>query len=172
MVQIRKGTDIFLQVGNQLKREEGKFVTIWIGQQVSEFDMSFGVWFHAQIERSRDSEGNLAVHFEPAGPLYPILMDAADVFLVTSRLDPLPNVALDAAARDVPIIAFAGATGLADIAERGEMNLIEVEIAAIDEVVAAIKSCTGTSTPFTTAEESKGQLLPHIVHTDAGSKTS
>lgn len=143
MVQIRKGTDIFLQVGNQLKREEGKFVTVWIGQQVSEFDMSFGVWFHAQIERSRDEEGNLAVHFEPAGPLYPVLMDAADVFLVTSRLDPLPNVALDAAARDVPVISFAGATGLADIAERGEMNLIEVQIAAVDEVIAAIKSCTG-----------------------------
>lgn len=142
MVQIRKGTDIFLQIGNQLKREEGKFVTVWIGEQVSEFDMGFGVWFHAQMERSRDSSGKLAVHFEPAGPLYPLLMDAADVFLVTSRLDPLPNVALDAAARGLPVIAFRGATGLADIAERGEINLIEVEIAAVDEVVAAIKSST------------------------------
>lgn len=159
MVQIRKGTDIFLQIGNQLKREEGKFVTVWIGEQVSEFDMGFGVWFHAQLERSRDSSGKLAVHFEPAGPLYPVLMDAADVFLVTSRLDPLPNVALDAAARDLPVIAFSGATGLADIAARGEINLIEVEIAAVDEVIAAIKSCTG-----------KAQAQAHAdkVHTNAG----
>lgn len=142
-IQIRKGTDIFLQIGNQLKREKGKFVAVWIGQQVSEFDMGFGVWFHAQMERSRDGLGNLSVHFEPPGPLYPILMDAADVFLVTSRLDPLPNVALDAAARNVPVIAFSGATGLADIAEQGGMELVEVEIAAIDEVVSAIKSLAG-----------------------------
>ena len=139
-IQIRKGTDIFLQIGSQLKREEGKFVTIWIGEQVSEFDPAFGIWFHAQLERSLDSSGVGAVHFEPAGPLYPILMDAADVFLVTSRLDPLPNVALDAAGRDVPVIAFSGATGLADVAEQGQMALVEVEIAAVDEVIAAIKS--------------------------------
>lgn len=139
-IQIRKGTDIFLQIGNQLRREKGKFVVVWIGQQVSEFDMAFGVWFHAQMERSRDENGALSVHFEPSGPLYPVLMDAADVFLVTSRLDPLPNVALDAAARDIPVIAFREATGLADLADHGEMDLIEVEIGAIDEVVAAIKS--------------------------------
>jgi glycosyltransferase involved in cell wall biosynthesis len=123
-----------------LRREQGKFVVVWIGQQISEFDMAFGVWFHAQMERSRDENGALSVHFEPSGPLYPVLMDAADVFLVTSRLDPLPNVALDAAARDMPVIAFREATGLADLADHGEMDLIEVEIGAIDEVVAAIKS--------------------------------
>jgi len=142
-IQIRKGTDIFLQVANQLKREKGKFVAIWIGEQISEFDAAYGIWFHAQMERSRDDSGELSVHFEPAGPLYPVLMDAADVFLVTSRLDPLPNVALDAAIRDVPVISFSGATGLTDIAEQGRMNLVEVEIAAIDEVVSAIKSLTG-----------------------------
>lgn len=145
-VQIRKGTDIFVQVGNQLKREDGKYVTIWIGEQVSELDVTFGVWFHAQLARSRDGDGELAVHFEPAGPLYPVLMDAADVFLVTSRLDPLPNVALDAAARDVPVVAFAGATGLADIADRGEMRLIEVEIGAVDEMIRAIRSVCADKT--------------------------
>jgi glycosyltransferase involved in cell wall biosynthesis len=142
-VQIRKGTDIFLQIGSQLKREKQKYVAIWIGEQVSEFDPAYGIWFHAQIERSRDRNGNAGVHFEPAGPLYPILMDAADVFLVTSRLDPLPNVALDAAGRDVPVIAFTGATGLRDVAEQGQMELVEVEFAAVDEVIAAIKTLTG-----------------------------
>lgn len=139
-IQIRKGTDIFLQIANQLKREKRKAVCVWIGEQVSEFEPAFGIWFHAQIEQSRDSSGALSVHFEPPGPLYPILMDAADIFLMTSRMDPLPNVALDAAARNVPVIAFSGATGLLDIAEQGKMDLIEVQVAAVDEVVAAIKS--------------------------------
>ena len=138
-VQIRKGTDMFLQIGNQLRREQGKFVSIWIGEQVSELDMAFGVWFHAQLERSRDADGHAGVHFEPAGPLYPVLMDAADVFVVTSRLDPLPNVALDAAMRQMPVIAFTDATGLPDVATQGHMDLIEVEIGAIDQVVAAVK---------------------------------
>ncbi|WP_428332600.1 rhamnan synthesis F family protein [Novosphingobium sp.] len=139
-VQIRKGTDIFLQIGNQLRRSDEKFVSIWIGEQISPFDMVFGVWFHAQMERSRDETGRIGVHFEPAGPLYPVLMDAADVFIVTSRLDPLPNVALDAAVREIPVIAFAGATGLPDVAALGQVDLIEVEIGAIDEVVEAVKS--------------------------------
>lgn len=162
-IQIRKGTDMFLQIGNQLKREEGKFVSVWIGQQVSEFDMAFGVWFHAQMERSRDSSGALSVHFEPPGPLYPVLMDAADVFLVTSRLDPLPNVALDAAARNVPVIAFSGATGLSDIAEQGHMELVEVQIGAIDQVVAAIKSRTSS------VGDPRQSAINHIGHASVSS---
>ncbi|AIT82872.1 glycosyltransferase [Novosphingobium pentaromativorans] len=160
-IQIRKGTDIFLQIGSQLKRTPGKFVSIWIGEQVSEFEMSFGIWLHAQMERSRDAQGRLPVHFEPAGPLYTVLMDAADVFLVTSRLDPLPNVALDAAARDIPVIAFAGATGLADLADQGKMNLVEVEIGAIDQVIAAIKSHAmgrSASAPRTQSQAANAEL--------------
>jgi glycosyltransferase involved in cell wall biosynthesis len=136
-IQIRKGTDIFVQVANQLQRETDKYVSIWIGDSISEFDTHFGIWFHAQVARNRE-EGRLGVHFEPAGPMYSLLMDAADVFVVSSRLDPLPNVAIDAAARGIPVIAFRGATGLADLAEAGEMDLIEVEYASVSEAVRAI----------------------------------
>lgn len=141
-VQIRKGTDIFVQLGSQLKRANDRFVAIWIGEPISRFDMSYGIWLHAQIERSKDENGTPAVHFEPAGPLYPILMDAADVFVVPSRLDPLPNVALEAAARDVPVIAFRDATGLRDVAREGKINLTEVEIGAVDQMINAIQNLT------------------------------
>ncbi len=149
---MRKGTDIFIQVANQLAHEDEPYVCVWIGEQVSQFELHYGVYLHAQIERSKDEEGKLAVHFEPAGPLYQILMDAADVFLVTSRLDPLPNVALDAAARNLPVISFRRATGLSDLAEAGQINLTEVGYAAVDEVIAAIKSNVGGRRAEATAE--------------------
>ena len=138
-IQMRKGTDIFIQIADQLAHSEGRYVCVWIGDQISRFELHYGVYLHSQIERSGDEGGGCSVHFEPAGPLYQVLMDAADVFLVTSRLDPLPNVALDAAARDLPVIAFRRATGLADLAEAGQIDLTEVGYAAVDEVVAAIQ---------------------------------
>ena len=39
----------------------------------------------------------------------------ADAFYVSSRLDPLPNVAIDAAAHGLPVVCFEGATGFADV---------------------------------------------------------
>lgn len=138
-IQMRKGTDIFIQIADQLAHTDGRYVCVWIGDQISRFELHYGVYLHSQIERSGDEGGICSVHFEPAGPLYQVLMDAADVFLVTSRLDPLPNVALDAAARNLPVIAFRRATGLADLAEAGQIDLTEVGYAAVDEVVAAIQ---------------------------------
>ena len=39
----------------------------------------------------------------------------ADIFYLASRLDPLPNVTIDAAMRGLPVICFEGATGIADM---------------------------------------------------------
>lgn len=142
LVQMRKGTDIFLQVATDLRRKRQRYVCIWIGKQVDDRHEAFGVWLHAHIARSRDPAGRPAVHFLPPGPLYDVLMDAADVFVVPSRMDPLPNVAIDAAARLTPVIAFAGATGLSDIAELGRMSLLEVEYGSVPQMVEAIERMT------------------------------
>lgn len=139
LVQMRKGTDIFLQVATDLRRKRRRYVCVWIGKQVNSQHDAFGVWLHAHIARSSDSVGRPAVHFLPPGPLYDVLMDAADVFVVPSRMDPLPNVAIDAAVRMTPVIAFAGATGLLDIAELGRMSLLEVEYGSVPQMVEAIE---------------------------------
>jgi hypothetical protein len=58
------------------------------------------------------------------------------VFLLSSRLDPLPNVAIDAALRGIPIVCFEGATGIAGllssdpIAGRGVVSHLDVHAAA------------------------------------------
>jgi glycosyltransferase involved in cell wall biosynthesis len=148
LVQIRKGTDIFLQVATDLRTKPGKYVCVWIGKQIHEEDQGFGVYLHAHIDLSRDEKGRAAVHFLPPGSLYETLMDAADVFVLPSRLDPLPNVALDAAERNTAVIAFKGATGLPDLAEAGRIRLIEVEYGSIEQTVAAIQEETRVPNPL------------------------
>src|SRR5690606_22651167 len=39
----------------------------------------------------------------------------ADAFFLSSRLDPLPNVAIDGALRGIPMICFESASGLSEI---------------------------------------------------------
>jgi glycosyltransferase involved in cell wall biosynthesis len=142
LVQIRKGTDFFLQIGTDLGQLPQPYKSIWIGKQVDEADESYGMWLHTHIEQSKDASGNPSVLFVPAGPLYDLLMDAADVFVVPSRLDPLPNVALDAASRSTPVVAFKGATGLADVAEMGRLDLTEVDYGSVGQMVRAIVRLT------------------------------
>ena len=42
----------------------------------------------------------------------------ADLFYLPSRLDPLPNVTIDAAMRGLPVVCFEGASGTAEILQR------------------------------------------------------
>ncbi|RYG55554.1 MAG: glycosyltransferase, partial [Alphaproteobacteria bacterium] len=46
----------------------------------------------------------------------------ADVFLLSSRLDPLPNVAIDAMFSGVPVVCFDRCSGIADFLHRIEMG--------------------------------------------------
>ena len=52
---------------------------------------------------------------EHSSTQYAKLMQRADVFLVTSRLDPLPNVAIDALISEHPVMCFDKACGLASL---------------------------------------------------------
>jgi glycosyltransferase involved in cell wall biosynthesis len=55
-------------------------------------------------------------------PVYAI----SDAFLLSSRLDPLPNVSIDAAHRGIPIICFEGASGTAELLAKDEITAIGV----------------------------------------------
>ena len=43
------------------------------------------------------------------------IYDQADIYFLSSRLDPLPNVAIDSALRGIPVICFDQASGMAEI---------------------------------------------------------
>ncbi len=114
-VHIRKGVDLFLECANRVVHsgysERCRF--IWIGKGFNpENDMDYSIYLLEQIRRSglekhvffMDETSNLEAVYQ-----------AANVLLIPSRLDPLPNVAIDAMMRKLPLICFDKTTGIADV---------------------------------------------------------
>ena len=111
---LRKGVDIFFScaaaVAARAPKRPVRFV--WIGSPVApNLDGGLFTLLSEQIARS-DLQGTVAMVDEIAdlGPAYA----GADLFLLSSRLDPLPNVAIDAATRGIPVVCFENAGGIAD----------------------------------------------------------
>ena len=112
VVQPRKGIDIFVWVADQLRKYQdiNKVKFVWIGggyDPVDDFNVS--LWIDDQIKKS-GLQNNVFILDHSAE--YNRLMQRADVFMVTSRLDPLPNVAIDALVEGTPVMCFEKACGL------------------------------------------------------------
>ena len=92
---------------------------LWIGDGYEpSYDFMVSLWLQDQIVRSGLSEKLLIIKNTSA---YKQLIKRADLFLMTSRLDPLPNVAIDAMYAGTPMLCFEKACGLADYLEKDEV---------------------------------------------------
>jgi glycosyltransferase involved in cell wall biosynthesis/predicted O-methyltransferase YrrM len=135
-VNIRKGVDLFISVAAAVQRLGPKrairFIWVGDGYRPNE-DMGYSVYLKEQVERS----GLEAVFtfIEEVSDLEPIY-ELAHAFLLTSRLDPLPNVSIDAAHRGIPIICFRDASGTADLMLTDRNTAIGV-VAHLDPAAAA-----------------------------------
>jgi glycosyltransferase involved in cell wall biosynthesis len=114
-VHIRKGVDLFLScaaaVAAMQPRRPVRFIWIGAGYDPEE-DAAYSCYLADQITRSGLQETveiiDEVTDLEPAYAM-------SDVFFLSSRLDPLPNVTVDAAVHGIPIVCFEGASGMADI---------------------------------------------------------
>jgi glycosyltransferase involved in cell wall biosynthesis len=114
-VHIRKGVDLFLSCASAVAalRLQRPVRFIWIGDGYDpESDPTYSSYLAEQIARS-GLEGKAAIidaiaDLEPAYAM-------ADVFFLSSRLDPLPNVTIDAAFHGLPIVCFENASGMAGL---------------------------------------------------------
>ncbi|MDH6296598.1 glycosyltransferase family 4 protein [Agrobacterium fabrum] len=114
----RKGVEFFLQTCSYiLKMANDKNLRfVWFGNGYDpENDFEFSLYFKEQIVRS-----GLEQHIQIVGNIGSLeyAYNRATAFLLTSRLDPLPNVGLDAICHGLPIFCFADASGVADVLER------------------------------------------------------
>jgi glycosyltransferase involved in cell wall biosynthesis len=117
-VQPRKGVDLFVAVADQIRRlaPELPIHFAWIGSGYApNHDFSVSVWLKDQIERSGLSNQLTMLDESPA---YTALIERSDLFVVSSRLDPLPNVAIDAMLAGTPVLCFAEACGIANLLEQ------------------------------------------------------
>jgi glycosyltransferase involved in cell wall biosynthesis len=118
-VQPRKGVDWFLETAyhlmKRIRAENDKRADdihfVWLGDGFSENDINVSVWLETFMQRT----GMKArCHFPGHVDSVSAALCEANVFLLTSRLDPFPNVAIDALESDCGIACFEGASGIAD----------------------------------------------------------
>lgn len=108
----RKGVEFFLQAADQARRvaPDAPIAFAWIGERVPALQ-----WYidelHEQLLRS--GAGDRVTFLAPVADLRP-LFARSDLFVLSSRLDPLPNVTIDAALAGVPVVAFDAASGFAE----------------------------------------------------------
>jgi glycosyltransferase involved in cell wall biosynthesis len=113
-VQLRKGVDLFIECASRVKRRAGdrKFRFVWIGNGYDpDADVAYSVYLQDQIRRA---DLTAEVVFLGETSAIEAAYEVADLFLLSSRLDPLPNVAIDAMSQGVPVLCFDRTTGIAD----------------------------------------------------------
>jgi glycosyltransferase involved in cell wall biosynthesis len=111
----RKGADLFIEVARVL-RQKGydNFHFYWIGDfDWLAHDDKYGNWsdYVTELKQSELSAYVTFLGFVEKPKEY---LRAADVFILPSREDPFPLVALEAADFGLPVICFAGAGGMPD----------------------------------------------------------
>ncbi len=112
-VQIRKGVDLFVQTAAEVRRLWGDNVRfIWVGDGYApKSDLQYSVWVEDMLQRL-DLEGHM--FFLPVQSRLDTLFALSDVFYLPSRLDPFPNVALEAFQAGRAVVCFDRATGIVD----------------------------------------------------------
>ena len=138
-VQIRKGVDLFIAVAAAVLRAASptRFRFVWVGGGYDPIDdQAYSTYLAAQIEKS-ELDGNF-VMLDEVSRLERVY-EEADIFLLSSRLDPFPNVAVDAMRRGMPLVCFEGASGVAEmLAQQPTCRELVVPYAAIDLAAARI----------------------------------
>ncbi|MEM8958071.1 MAG: rhamnan synthesis F family protein [Pseudomonadota bacterium] len=113
-VHIRKGVDLFIDTAMRvLNRPDGKnAIFVWVGAGYDpDTDYAYSVYLQDQLRRAGLTERVLVLS-ETAE--IETVYSLADALILTSRLDPLPNVAIDAMSAGLPVLCFDRTTGIAE----------------------------------------------------------
>jgi glycosyltransferase involved in cell wall biosynthesis len=128
-VQPRKGVDWFLETCHHLRealrerqdKRADQLQFVWLGNGYQENDTNVSVWLDTYIQRTGLKD---RVHFPGAVHDVAAALNDADLFLLTSRLDPFPNVAVDALNADCGIGLFEEASGIADFLQENSARAV------------------------------------------------
>jgi glycosyltransferase involved in cell wall biosynthesis/2-polyprenyl-3-methyl-5-hydroxy-6-metoxy-1,4-benzoquinol methylase len=114
-VHIRKGVDLFIATAARVRRllPSTPVRFVWIGDGYDpDADIAYSSYLAEQI-RSSGLDGGITML--PAREDLASVYSEVDAFFMCSRLDPQPNVAIEAMARGIPVVCFEGASGSAEI---------------------------------------------------------
>lgn len=114
-VILRKGVDLFIEAATRVLTSPGaeNVQFYWIGSGYDpDRDHSYSVYLRDQLWRA-GIEDRVTMLRETTE--IELAYALADVFVLSSRLDPLPNVAIDALSVGLPVVCFDKTTGIADL---------------------------------------------------------
>ncbi|QXI20034.1 glycosyltransferase [Pseudomonas hamedanensis] len=113
-VNFRKGADLFIQCAIKTMLAPGgeRFRFVWIGKGYNpDVEDGYSVYLADQIKRSGLQDRFVMLDETSA---IETAYEEADLLFISSRLDPLPNVAIDAFDARLPVLCFDKATGISD----------------------------------------------------------
>ena len=113
-VCIRKGVDLFIEVAARMEKLSGQqdCEFLWVGGGYPDYDPEYSAILKDQMSRAGlDDRIHIVAETDDLESLYA----KADLLLLSSRLDPLPNVAIDAICEGLPVVCFDRASGIADV---------------------------------------------------------
>lgn len=115
-VQIRKGLEYFVHAAEKCLKKGQDCIFIWVGDGYDpDVDLNYSSWIRSQIKLM--GLESTVIFFKSVSDLNPFF-ELADVFFLSSRLDPFPNVAIDSIVNRVPVVAFKNGTGFCDFIEK------------------------------------------------------
>ncbi|TVV71698.1 rhamnan synthesis F family protein [Sphingomonas solaris] len=113
-VEMRKGLDLFIAAATAMRAKHTNmaFRFIWIGTWEHAIGTPYAALLDEQVRRAGLGDH---LHFYPAVDNLEPVYARADALFLSSRLDPLPNVVIDAAFRGIPVVCFDQASGAAEL---------------------------------------------------------
>jgi len=128
----RKGVDLFVACALEILTRRTDVDFIWVGH----WDPAM----HNAVETMlRDSPCKARIHFVGYEPDTAIYHAGADIFALTSREDPFPNVVLESFDAGVPIVAFSGTGGAASLVEQvGGLAVPAQDVAAFSAAISRL----------------------------------
>jgi glycosyltransferase involved in cell wall biosynthesis len=129
---LRKGFDLFLQIWRAVRRANRNFHMAWIG----DIDPHMKGYLETEIEAAETTGTFHMLGFRNDVDCW---FSAADVFVLSSREDPYPTVALEAMSAGIPTVAFDGTGGIPDTVREHEAGTV-VPLGDVDAAAAAVIS--------------------------------
>lgn len=135
-VDDRKGVDLFIATATAIanRRPDLPVKFVWIGHwSKAQENARYSMLIREQLARAGLGD-RLAML--PATADIAAVYEEIDVLYLSSRLDPMPNVAIDSAFAQTPVVCFANGTGFAEILQRHD-DLKTLVVPYLDVAAAA-----------------------------------
>ncbi|MBK2105429.1 rhamnan synthesis F family protein [Francisella philomiragia] len=131
-ISMRKGVDLFISIARYIRNNyKGKYKFVWVGGGLDERDYIYSYWLKRDIKQFDLSEDFVFLgHQQNLDSIFSI----ADIFCLTSRMDPFPNVAIDALEANLPIACFKDATGTVEFLEKYNADAIIADYLDIAQI--------------------------------------